>query len=135
MSLVMAFFGLECNSPLRLKTYPRRIAIALWIFRIRFSNLQFRSPTQTLVNVASVEMLPMPIPIPNWKLATLELDIFTLATFTNSNSNSNTQTLKNPNPEQECSAMNSHFRFAQQNCVNGGEMRLRSRHTLLQGRS
>ena len=78
------------DSPLRLKTYPRRIAIALWIFRIRFSNLQFRSPTQTLVNVASVEMLPMPIPIPNWKLATLELDIFTLATFTNSNSKTQT---------------------------------------------
>jgi len=53
-------------------------------------------------------------------LATLELDIFTLATFTNSNSN--TQTLKNPNPEREFSAMNSHFRLAQQNREVGEEM-------------
>ena len=58
-------------------------------------SLWFLSPTPhsptTLVNVASVEMLPKPIPIPNWKLATLELDIFTLATFTNSNSNTQIQ--------------------------------------------
>ena len=99
------------------------------MFRTRFSNLQFHSPTQTLVNVAIVEMLPIPIPIPNWKLgthfvrrvrfptgrelpqgavtATLELDIFTLATFTNSNSalqlqlKSPTQKLKHPNTHVE----------------------------------
>ena len=39
-----------------------------------------------------------------------------------SNSNSNTQTLKHPNHERECSAEDSHFRFAEQNCDNGEEM-------------